>query len=293
MLQAIGYRTRSASTDGLCSAGPEHNRHRPGAEAIEASAARARSLDEADLPAEPTPLGDANEDLNISSDDVFLDSSASCDPVTYANLPHLRFQRPLHSSTEGLVDPEGEEGTSPSAPCPEESRQKQQRSGQYHRRTVSVDEVARHKPQSFLAQDDKGDGRARQSSSTSTLVEDESGQSSDSRRGSSESVGLGGSAGSAPRALATFGGGSSTSGHTPIRRLVEKNILRQGEQQQGGDMHQQKNATTGYNPAMSMSTFGSESVGSGLPSSPSSKVSKINLCHRQPIFSIVFNEWIC
>ena len=269
VLHAIGYRTRSASTDGLCSAGPEQNRL-AGAGINDVSASRARSLDEADLPAEPAALGDANEDLNISSDDVFVDSSASCDPVTYANLPHLRFQRRLHSSTEGLVDAEGEEVilSNPSS----EGHQLQPRSGQLHRRTVSVGEVGRHKSHYFVAQDDNGEGRARQSSSTSTLVEDESGQSSDSRRGSSESVGLGGSASNSSKPLSTFSSGS-TAGPSPIRRLVEKNILRQVEQQHQEHMHQQKNSLARYNPAMSMSTFVSDSVGSGLPSSPSSKVS--------------------
>ncbi|RUS79574.1 hypothetical protein EGW08_012668, partial [Elysia chlorotica] len=279
VLHAIGYRTRSASTDGLCSAGPEHPRI-PGAAIHEVSAARARSLDEADLPADSTPLGDANEDLNISSDDVFVDSSVSCDPVTYANLPHLRFQRarPLHSSTEGLVDAEGED--TPSSTPSSEGHQ-QPRSGQIHRRTVSVGEVARHKANYFVSQDDNGEGRVRQSSSTSTLVEDESGQSSDSRRGSSESLGLGGSASnSSPKPLSTFSGGLA-SGTTPIRRLVEKNILRQvGQKQRQEHSHKQKNPVAGYNLAMSMSTFVSDSVGIGLPSSPSSKkraITKLNL----------------
>ncbi|GFR58876.1 PDZ domain-containing protein 2 [Elysia marginata] len=276
VLHAIGYRTRSASTDGLCSAGPDHTRF-AGAEGVEASAARARSLDEADLPAEPALLGDANEDLNISSDDVFVDTSASCNPVTYANLPHLRFQRPLHSSTEGLVDADSEEVNS-SDPPSEEGQYRGSPGPQHPRRTVSVGEASRNKSHYF----DNGEGRVRQSSSTSTLVEDESGQSSDSRRGSSESVGLGASASNSSKPLTTFAGGP-TSGPTPIRRLVEKNILRQVEQQQQqqrGSMNQQKTPSSGYNSAMSMSSFAGESVRTGLPSSPSSKkraITKLNL----------------
>lgn len=275
VLHAIGYRTRSASTDGLCSAGPEHNRFAV-AQGIDNNVARARSLDEADLPPESAALRDVNEDLNISSDDVFVDSSTSCNPVTYANLPHLRFQRPqLHSSTEGLVDADDNEVIS-SIPSSEEDHHRNTLPGQQnHRRTVSVGEVSRKKSHYFVVQDDHGEFHARQSSSTSTLVEDESGQSSDSRRGSSESVGLGVSAGNSPKSLSTFAGGS-TSGATPIRRLVERNILKQVEQ------GQQKNSSksTAYNSAMSMSTFAGQSEGSGLPSSPSSKkrtISKFNL----------------
>ncbi|GFN83472.1 PDZ domain-containing protein 2-like [Plakobranchus ocellatus] len=277
-----GYRTRSASTDGLCTASPNSDRHRIRDAAGDISAARARSLDEADLPTQPVALADANEDLNISSDDVFVDSTAPCDPLTYANLSHLRYQIPLHSSTECLADPELEQDFT-ATPADEEGHQPARRSGQLHRRTASVDEGAHHRPHFFLNQNDIGEDRVRQSSSTSTLVDDESGPSSDSRRGSADSVGaaLASSAAAASKPPTTFSAGpGGSSGQTHGRKLVERNLHRQRDNSQHRGVMQHPDKPVSYNPVMSMSTFVSEPVGTGLPSSPSSKkraITKLNL----------------
>lgn len=241
--QESSQKIRSASIDGLCTKDLTCTSNCVSSD----PASRARSLDDSNVP-ESVLIDDSNVDLNISSDDVFADSTTPSEKVTYVSLPHLRLHNNHVSQANGHL---------PHLLNKTENKFIQKVDTDFALENVvtkTTNDFTR--PEFYLPRDDSD--VFRQSSSTSTLVEEtdsKTGSGRSSRNGSVESMGY----------LNIHGGqrpaGVSSINVTPIRRLAEKNLLRQAENLQhnkGDSLH-----------AMSMSTFECESV---IPSSPSSKV---------------------
>lgn len=191
------------------------------------------------------PLSLSSCDLNDSSDDVFADSTTPSEKVIYINLPHLRFNngRRVGSPIGGKLQHQQQRGMVAVG----SSVENLDRYGDNKLRTQSssaVEDIVHwtagnrpHGPrQPDRSRDSTPNGGVdlRRQSSTSTLVGD-----SVSRHGSMESLTSGQGHGHGQgHALSRINGHGSTS-VTPIRRLVERNLLKNHHELFSGQGHGQ------------------------------------------------------
>lgn len=245
LLQSFG-RARSASSDDLCV--QDLNCASPSGAVVDPNS-RARSLDDSVLP-ESLPLEESNVDLNISSDDVFADSTTPCDKVTYINLPHLRFHKKSDVPSNGRLPDLVNTGLNKS-----DKRNNTISTTKDHIPWSGKTPDNSSQPDFILSRDDAN--TFTESSSTSTLVEESDGKmesSSSSRKESVESTGHQNTS-----VGQRLGEGTNTCS-APVK--TEPSLLRRTEnvQHNSGDVIHR----------MSMSAHEWEI---GLPNSPSSKVS--------------------
>ncbi|XP_005093651.2 uncharacterized protein LOC101855086 [Aplysia californica] len=216
-------KVRSASTDGLNNVTPSAYQNcttfDPGA--------RARSLDDPDTP-EPVSLEYANEDLNISSDDVFADSTTPEDRVTYINLPHIRFH-------QGVGPPQKANGHLPGPRTTGQSSSSDQQTVTGESRvhsTSAVEELVTWSPETarsnkrpdfYVPGEETTGGDLQRQSSTSTLVDEvegETGRTTSHDPVADANSGLGGALQkAAPAPL--VGSTGKLNQTTPIRKMAE------------------------------------------------------------------------